>query len=343
MPSHTRRSLRPRLTLTTAVGTATTLGLLVVSGVTAHAEPTVGEIERQIDQAWNKLEPVIEQHNATRIQLAANKAKVVQLTKQIQPLQLQFDLATAKLGDMAAHAYMGGQAATLNALLSGGSPTTFAEQLALLDQVARAQQKEISGVAELKRRYEEQKRPIDELVVKLAAAEVELAAKAKQINTEIRRLQALRLAAYGSTGSTGSTTSSGTSGTTSSLRPVACPVTLIGGAADVATRFACAQIGKPYVWGADGPDSYDCSGLTMAAWAKAGVYLSHNAAAQRRETAYVSRASLRPGDLVFYYSDLHHVGMYVGGGWIVHASQAGVPVKMRSLDGAPIHSYGRPG
>lgn len=322
-----------------------TLGLLAVSGATAHAEPTLGEIERQLDVAWNKLEPVIEQHNATRIQLAANKAKVAQLTKQIEPLRTQVDLATAKLGEMAAQVYMGGPASTLNALLSGGSPTAFAEQLQLLDQVARLQQREISGLSELRRKYEEQKRAIDQLVVKLSATEAELAAKAKQINAEIQRLQVLRAAAAAAAAraAASTTTAPTTTTTTSSLRPVACPVTLVGGAADIATRFACAQIGKPYVWGAAGPDAYDCSGLTMAAWAKAGVYLSHNAAAQRRETVYVSRANLRAGDLVFYYSDLHHVGMYVGGGWIVHASQAGVPIKMRSVDGAPIHSYGRPG
>jgi cell wall-associated NlpC family hydrolase len=81
----------------------------------------------------------------------------------------------------------------------------------------------------------------------------------------------------------------------------------------------------------------------MAAWRKAGVYLPHNAAQQRRSIPYVSRANLRPGDLVFYYSDLHHVGLYVGGGWVVHASQAGVPIKMKKVDDGPIHSFGRPG
>ncbi|MDI5938837.1 C40 family peptidase, partial [Micromonospora sp. DH15] len=120
------------------------------------------------------------------------------------------------------------------------------------------------------------------------------------------------------------------------------PASYPGGGAGTAVKFACAQIGKPYVWGAEGPNSYDCSGLMLAAWAKAGVSLPHNAAQQRSVTAKVSRADLRPGDLVFYYSDLHHVGMYVGGGWVVHASRAGVPVKMKRVDDGPIHSFGRP-
>ena len=101
------------------------------------------------------------------------------------------------------------------------------------------------------------------------------------------------------------------------------------------------------MFAADGPDAYDCSGLTMAAWAQAGIKLPHNAKAQRSAVPSISRSELRPGDLVFYYSDLHHVAMYAGyingQHWIVHASRAGVPIKMRLMDNGSIHSYGRPG
>ena len=304
---------------------------MVISSATAHAAPSVSELERQIDEAWNKLEPTIEQHNATRIQLNQNRAKVAQLTRQIQPLQLQVDLAMSKVSDMATHVYMGGNASALNALLTSGSPTTFADQLQMLDKVAHAQKLQLSNVVDIKTKYEQQKKPLDALVAQLAKADVELAAKTKQINAEIKRLQMLRLQTYGSTGGTGS------------LRPVACPLTYPGGKAGVAVKFACAQIGKPYVWAADGPGSYDCSGLTMTAWQQAGIYLPHNAAAQRRAIAAVSRANLRPGDLVFYYSDVHHVGMYVGGNWIVHAPRAGDVVRMRNMDHAYIKSFGRPG
>lgn len=347
MASHARRSQRfrsahrrpsgPRLKhanpriLTTTLGVLAAFAVMLISSATARAAPSVSELEKQIDIAWNKLEPIIEQHNATRTQLDQTKAKVAALTKQIHPLQLQVDLQMAKVGDMAAHVYKGSQASALNALLSADSLETLTQQLELLDQVARAQQQEISGVADLKARYEEQKRPLDELVSQLTRTEAEQAAKEKEINAEIKRLQALRLQAYGTTGGTGS------------LRPVACPVNYPGGAAGTAVKFACSQIGKPYSWGADGPGSYDCSGLTMRAWNQAGVSMPHNAAAQRRAIPSVSRANLRPGDLVFYYSDLHHVGMYVGGDWIVHAPRAGDVVRMRSMTSAPIHSYGRPG
>ena len=125
------------------------------------------------------------------------------------------------------------------------------------------------------------------------------------------------------------------------LRPAPCPAGYPGGAAGAAVKFACAQIGKIYVWGAAGPDHFDCSGLTMAAWAKGGVSLPHNARQQHGMTKRISRAELRAGDLVFYYSDLHHVAMYVGDGWVVHASQSGKPITMKRVDDGDINSFGR--
>nr|WP_275402624.1 NlpC/P60 family protein [Streptomyces sp. SID13031] len=93
------------------------------------------------------------------------------------------------------------------------------------------------------------------------------------------------------------------------------------------------QQGDSYVWGASGPSQFDCSGLTMYAWGKAGVSLSHSSKAQYGEGRKVSRADLRPGDLVFYGSpSIHHVGMYIGNGRMVHAPNPGKPVKTDDLD-----------
>lgn len=303
---------------------------LLAGGTVAHAAPTPAEIEKQIDTAWNQLEPVIERHNATRIDLAKKKKQATELAKKIEPLQLQIDLAMAKVGDFAARQYMGGELSAFNAVVTTGSPTGLAERLTLLDQYARHAQADIATVVELRNRYEAQKQPLDRLVAQLTETEAQLAAKKKQIDGEIDKLQDLRLAAYGSGGGVGE------------LAPAPCPYSYPGGAAGKAVRYACNQIGKMYVWGSDGPNTFDCSGLTSAAWRQGGVSLPHNAAAQRRAIRSVSKSNLRPGDLVFYYSDLHHVGMYVGGGWIVHASRAGEPVRMRKLDLAPVHSYGRP-
>jgi cell wall-associated NlpC family hydrolase len=105
---------------------------------------------------------------------------------------------------------------------------------------------------------------------------------------------------------------------------------------------ARSQIGKPYVYGAAGPDSYDCSGLTMWAWAHGGVSLSHSSSAQYSETTHVSGSQMQPGDLLFYYSDIHHVAMYSGGGMMIEAPHTGSNVREVPVRDGYI-GVGRPG
>jgi cell wall-associated NlpC family hydrolase len=111
----------------------------------------------------------------------------------------------------------------------------------------------------------------------------------------------------------------------------------------IAVRFAYAQLGKPYRWAADGPGSYDCSGLTMAAWAAAGVSLSHSSRMQINEGRRVSWSQLQPGDLVFYGSPIHHVGIYIGGGRKIAAPQTGDVVKIASASRPDYVGATRPG
>jgi cell wall-associated NlpC family hydrolase len=107
-------------------------------------------------------------------------------------------------------------------------------------------------------------------------------------------------------------------------------------------RYAEAQVGKPYVWGADGPSSFDCSGLTMMAWRQAGISLPHSAAAQYSVGRHVTRAELQPGDLIFRYSPISHVAMYVGNGMQVAATHTGSTIKLQSAFQGEIVGYSRP-
>jgi cell wall-associated NlpC family hydrolase len=105
-------------------------------------------------------------------------------------------------------------------------------------------------------------------------------------------------------------------------------------AAGVAVQTALAQLGKAYLHGASGPDAFDCSGLTMYAYAAAGISLPHSSAAQATLGVPVARADLQPGDLVFFYTPISHVGLYIGNGQMVHASVPGRPVAVTSVDKA---------
>jgi cell wall-associated NlpC family hydrolase len=103
------------------------------------------------------------------------------------------------------------------------------------------------------------------------------------------------------------------------------------------------QIGKPYQYGAAGPGSFDCSGLTMWSWRAGGVSLPHSSSAQYSATSRVAVSALQPGDLVFYGSPIHHVGIYVGNGTMVEASHEGVPVRYASIYRSDLVGAGRVG
>jgi cell wall-associated NlpC family hydrolase len=163
------------------------------------------------------------------------------------------------------------------------------------------------------------------------------------------------------TGGGGAATTSDTSATTApappttprpTVAPTTTPPTTVAPApqptkapppssgAGAAIAYARAQLGKPYQWGAAGPNSFDCSGLTMMAWEAGGVSLPHYTAAQYADTAHVAIADLQPGDLVFFGSDLHHVGLYIGGGQMIDAPRTGENVKIQSIYWPDLQPYG---
>ena len=134
-----------------------------------------------------------------------------------------------------------------------------------------------------------------------------------------------------SSSSSGSGSSSGTSAPSDNISapPINAPAASPGAAA--AVSYAYAQVGKPYRYAGTGPDAFDCSGLTMMAWAQAGVSMPHSSYAQATMFPRVSDSALQPGDLAIYYSDHHHVGIYVGGGMTISATHTGDFVRLQPV------------
>ena len=120
----------------------------------------------------------------------------------------------------------------------------------------------------------------------------------------------------------------------------------VSGGAAAAVAVAKRQIGKPYKWGGEGPDSFDCSGLVLYAWRAGGVRLSHSALAQYHETTRVPLSAIQPGDIVFFgpsVSGIHHNAIYVGDNQMVEASQTGTPIRYRAMGRSDLVGVGRPG
>jgi peptidoglycan DL-endopeptidase CwlO len=307
------------------------LAMFVLSGTHAYADPTIADLEAQLDAQWNAAEPLIEQYDKVHEQFEQNQAKQAAMEEQIKPLKLQVDLAQLRVGAIAAQAYEGGPGGGFTAMLQAGSPGQFADQLLYLDQIASTQSSELSDVFALKAQYDAAKAPIDVLVATLTKQDADLANQKKVIDAKLADLDALRSKAYG------------TAGLDNQYRPIACPTQYLPTKGYKAAAFACSEAGKPYVFATAGPSTYDCSGLTLAAWKSVGVYLPHNAYEQSQSMPSVKLADIQIGDLVFYFSDVHHVAIYVGDGKVMNAPHSGDRVRMADINKWPIHSIGRPG
>lgn len=307
------------------------LALVMLGAAPVEAAPSVSDTEKQIDQQWRSLEPTIENYNGVHDQLLAQRKKADKLEKAIEPLQLQVDLALARVGGFSTTVYESGPAGGLTTLLNATSTASALDMLGLIDQMASRQRVQVAGTLKLQRKYEAEKKPIDVLVAQLTEQQAALAAQAKNIQAQIKKLDALRVKVYGQTYSTKAT------------RPVVCPQVYTGDAGSRAAQWACNQIGKRYIFGSAGPNTFDCSGLTMRAWQSVGVNLPHRAYTQKQDIRRIYGAgNLKPGDLVFYYGDVSHVSIYVGNGWMVNAPNSGDVVRMAKYNRYPVNAFGRP-
>jgi cell wall-associated NlpC family hydrolase len=292
----------------------------------AHASPSTSDLTKQIDKASDQLEVVVESYNAMNISLGKTLDEQKKLAASLAPAKAALTVASAQVDTIATTSYMQGRIGPMTAVL-GGNESDLMDRMSLLDQISRANRRDINTYTQTTQTYAERQAALKTVQEKQAAQVKELAARRTKIEGEIKKLKAMRTAAFGRASNPGKAYSGS--------------IPSISGSAGVAVRFAYNAIGLPYSFGADGPGSYDCSGLTMKAWASAGVSLPHNARAQWGQVAHISRSDLKPGDLVFYNS-LAHVGIYVGDDMIIDAPRQGEPVDKRSINrGMPIYGYGR--
>jgi cell wall-associated NlpC family hydrolase len=299
---------------------------LIAPATAARADPSATEIQQQINKSSARLENTVEQYNKANEQLTASKAASKALAAKIDPLRRRVAQAQSGVAELAATAYKKGQVGAVDALLGAGSTDGFLNRLSTLDQLARSRQETVAGFTAVQRRYEGEKKALDDVLAGQTAQAKQLAERKSNIKKDLDKLYEMRRKAYGSATSSGSSYSGS--------------IPAVSGKAGVAVRYAYGAIGTPYVWAADGPNGYDCSGLTLAAWRAAGVSLPHNAAMQWDVVAHISRSQLRPGDLVFYEA-LGHVAIYVGSGKIIHAPTFGEVVKISDVDIMSPYGYGR--
>jgi cell wall-associated NlpC family hydrolase len=292
----------------------------------AHASPSTSDLTKQIDAQSKQLEVVVESYNAMNISLQKTQSDLKTLEASLAPAKAALQTASAQVGTIASTAYAQGRVGPMSALLDGNTGDLMAK-IGFLDQIQQSNQRDIDNFTQTTQTFAQRQSALKSTQAKQAAQLAEIKARKAKIQSAIKSLKAKRTQAYGSPTQAGHAYTG--------------KIPSISGDAGVAVRYAFNAIGSSYVFGADGPGSYDCSGLTMAAWKSAGHSLPHNAAAQWGQVAHISRGDLKAGDLVFYNS-LAHVGIYVGNNQIIDAPREGEPVDERSINrGMPIYGYGR--
>ena len=274
------------------------------------------------DQAGiERLDAATDRAAALEARLEQQEAAATQLAEQVEAELLAVEALHERHAD---------ELATLEATLTELRSTVQAEQAQLADDEAE--------LSDLRGRVDAEQQRVEDERARLARQRERAAEERRQQQAAAQRRQeqAASNAASSSSSNTSSSSSSGSSTST------AAPAPSTRRSADVAVSTALAQVGKPYQWGAGGPGSFDCSGLTSYAWRAAGVTIPRTSRAQFSGLRKVTRAQLQPGDLVFYNSPISHVAMYVGGDTIVEASRTGIPVRTARLSNRVPVGYARP-
>jgi cell wall-associated NlpC family hydrolase len=309
------------------------LGLTLPSaatGVPRTARPTAGGVSPVRDRLAAltiREEKSVEQFDRTRITLAAARARLHAVDRRLHRARVELGAARHAMSQLAAAAYQGGgglSGSELQLLLTT-DPQTFVSSSSDLQAVSHR-------TASVLRRLER-------LTASLAAVRAQALHEERVAAAAARRLAADRARILATIAAERALQAQAGPSVTSAASP-AYPPPAGSGPGAVAVRFAYRQLGKPYEWGAAGPDAYDCSGLTMAAWGAAGVSLPHSAADQQGMTTPVSASDLSPGDLIFFGSPAYHVGIYIGDGDMIDAPHTGTDVQINPISGYT--SAGRP-
>lgn len=353
----------------------------ILLGTVASVDPGAQAAPDPIDQAKVRLAQLDEQtskvqEDYTEAQAALDKAQK-DLDRSQRDLKTQSDkVATMRkaLGRVALSDYQsGGGVSMTTQLVVSGDSGQFLSKLATIQNVTertsvqfqdfqaeQARLKSMKSQAEADRATIESQRNQQ---AKLLADAKKKEQEAKQVvdrltaqqRAELKRQQAAEAqaaAAHAVSRSAGRPTdqqsalgqpssSSTQASQTGSQVPIPDPSHGVSSRAQSALNFALAQLGKPYIWGGTGPTDYDCSGLMMASWGKAGVSLPRTAAAQYAAGTPVSTSDLQPGDLVFFYPGITHVGMYIGDGKFIHASSPRTGIKVSVLAQQPSYQGAR--
>lgn len=335
--------------------TAVTIALAGAATATAfdgvgHAEPQLSpaQVKAKVDTLYKEAEVATEKYNGAQEKAETAEKHLRTLRDEAARKEDRLNSAREKLGSMAAAQYRSGGIDPAVQLALSDDPDRYLDGAAFAERVGTRQSAAVAGVREQLREIEQLRGAAHGELTSLKARQTELKRQKKTVTGKLEaarklleRLTPAERTQYGERGEAGERQRASrssdrgpapaTDGDPGASGAAAAPTSR----AAEAVAFAYAKLGSPYVWGATGPNAFDCSGLTQAAYRSAGVSLPRTTYSQINAGQRVSRSELQPGDLVFFYSGISHVGIYVGDGQMIHAPNPSAPVRLAPIDQMP--------
>lgn len=345
------------LAVATALVCAVVVPVVMAPAGVAYAAPgepepattDLEQVHRKVESLYRQAEAATDAYNLARGRQSAQEKTLVTISRSVVRANQEMDLLKRQAGALARAQYRGGGVPDEAYLLLSDDPQDFLDGVSLarkghnaargvIDRLALTQQRLDRYAASASREWER----LDRNRAKREAARKEINRKlgeAKKLESKLKKEEKERLRRLEEEKAKKAQEKWLRSGILDDIDAKAPEVTSAG---ERAVAFAKEQIGKDYVWGAEGPDSYDCSGLTLKAWAAAGRVIPRTSQEQWKRLPRVAVEDMRPGDLIIYFEDATHVGMYVGDGVMVHAPRPGRQVTLAGAGTMPILGVVRP-
>jgi Cell wall-associated hydrolases (invasion-associated proteins) len=338
-----------RLRALIAVASATVLISTVASGV-AQAEPipspspsptaaksvatprTAAEAKARVKELTEQASQIGEQYDEATDALADGKARLKGLRADIAAQQEKVDALTAEARTIALIQFRNRDLDPTVQVFTSGDPDSLLARLSTADKVDDNMESTLAEQQAQQASLDDLKRALDAEVQALADQEQKLAEMKKQIDLSVQEAQDL----YNQLDEREQAALDSDEGDSTTYDPGELAPGEASAKALAVIKYATSKVGNSqYVWGASGPHAFDCSGLMLAAYRSIGISLPHSSRAMASRGRPVSRADLKPGDLIFWYSPIHHVGMYIGNGKIVHARNVRSDLVIQSLASYP--------
>ena len=303
-------------------------GCLAAHGGVAAAQPkpTVDQVQAHVNKLQAQVDQVGNHYDTVTQQLNSAKAKLAAVQRKEGGAEQRFLEARTALRQVAVASFEDQNQSSIAGLLSAGSPDAVLRQGSLLQEMAKTHSLQAARFESAATSVLAAQAEFKRTETGISQLQSQLAAKKEKLNSLLSQSQATLTSLTLQQQQQVAASTIGAGGITSATDPYG-----QGTPALKAVWFVYQQLGKPYLWGGTGPDAFDCSGLMQAAWSYAGVSIPRDTYSQWSALPHVAKASLQPGDIVFFESEGHD-GMYVGNGMIIDAPRTGEVIRMVALD-----------